>query len=81
VENLVYNRLNDLVAYSTTDISLTILNIRNGLVKVRDFKEAANNKITDICFSLPDSRWVICSSLDKCVRVWDILTGQLVDWI
>ncbi len=41
VENLVYNRLNDLIAYSQTDITLTIMNAKNSLVKVREFKEAA----------------------------------------
>jgi len=37
VDNLVYNRLNDLVAFSTSDLTLTILNARNGLKKVREF--------------------------------------------
>lgn len=75
VENLVYNRLNDIIAFSQTDMTLTIMNAKNNLVKVREFSNAANNKITDICFSQPDSKWVICSSLDKSIRVWDILTG------
>jgi len=48
---------------------------------VRSFAHAASNKITDICFSQPDQRWLICSSLDRCVRVWDIVTGLLVDWL
>lgn len=81
VETLVYNRLNDLVAFTTSDITLTVINAKTDLTKVREFKNAASNKITDICFSQPDSKWVICSSLDKCIRVWDLLTGQLVDWI
>ncbi len=34
-----------------------------------------------MCFSQPDSKWLICSSLDKHIRVFDILTGALVDWI
>ena len=51
VENLVYNRMNDLIAITSSDISLAILNVRAGIVKVRQFNEAANNKITDICFS------------------------------
>jgi WD40 repeat protein len=51
VENLVYNRINDLIAYSQTDVSLTIMNAKNSLTKVREFKNAAFNKITDICFS------------------------------
>ena len=81
VENLCYNRSNDLVAISSSDLSLTILNVKNGLKKVRTFLNAAENKITDICFSQPDSKWLICSSLDKSVKVYDILTGTLIDWI
>ncbi len=51
IENLVYNRLNDLIAFSQTDLTLQIVNVRSGLVKVREFKQAADNKITDLCFS------------------------------
>jgi U3 small nucleolar RNA-associated protein 21 len=69
------------MAFSQTDLSLQIVNIRTGLKKVREFVHAANNKITDIAFSEPDSKWLLCSSLDKSIRVWDILTGALVDWI
>lgn len=81
IDNLVYNRLNDLVAFTSTNLSLTIINARSNLKKVREFKNAATNKITDICFSQPDSKWMICSSLDKGVRCWDIITGALVDWV
>ena len=81
VENMCYNRMNDLIAFTTTDLTLQVVNARSGLKKVREFKQAATNKITDICFSQPDSKWVMCSSLDKCIRVWDILTGSLVDWV
>lgn len=81
VDNLSYNRMNDLIAFSQTDLTLQVVNARAGLKKVREFKLAATNKITDICFSQPDSKWVMCSSLDKCIRVWDILTGSLVDWV
>ena len=81
IENMVYNRLNDLIAFTQTDLTLQVVNARSGLKKVREFKEAATNKITDICFSQPDSKWVMCSSLDKCIRVWDILTASLVDWV
>ena len=81
IENLCYNRMNDLIAFTQTDLTLQVVNARSGLKKVREFKHAATNKITDICFSQPDSKWVMCSSLDKCIRVWDILTGSLVDWV
>lgn len=62
-------------------MSITLLNARTSLKKVREFDQAADNKITDICFSQPDSKWLICSSLDKSIRVWDILTGVLIDWV
>lgn len=81
IENLVYNRKNDLVAVSTSDLSVSILNIKNGLKRVRCFDNVAQNKITDICFSQPDSKWLLCSSLDKSLKVFDILTGSLIDWI
>ncbi len=28
-----------------------------------------------------DSKWLMCSSLDKSLKVFDILTGSLIDWI
>ena len=31
VSNLTYNRLNDLVAFSSSDLSITLLNAKNGL--------------------------------------------------
>ena len=81
ITNLCYNRFNDLVAFSSTDLSLTILNAKTGLKKVRHFHSACEHKITDLCFSQPDQKWLICSSLDKCIRVFDIVTGSLIDWV
>ena len=80
IENLCYNRLNDLVAISTSDLSLSLLNVKTGLKRVRHFPDAATNKITDICFS-QDSKWLLTSSMDRCIRVWDVVTGSLLDWI
>ena len=51
IENLCYNRMNDLIAFTQTDLTLQVVNARSGLKKVREFKHAATNKITDICFS------------------------------
>ena len=51
IESLCYNRMNDLVAFASSELSIVLLNARTGLKKVREFEEAANNKITDICFS------------------------------
>ena len=37
VENLCYNRMNDLIAFSLSDLSLQVVNARTGLKKVREF--------------------------------------------
>jgi WD40 repeat protein len=37
IENLTYNRENDLVAFSSSDLSIHILNVKTGLQKVRQF--------------------------------------------
>ena len=81
IENLVYNRMNDLIAFTQSDLSVHILNARTGLKKVRSFTQAAKNKLTDVCFSQPDSKYLVCTSLDKSLRIYDLLTGCLVDWI
>ena len=81
VNKIAYNRQNDLVAFTCSDLSLTLLNAKTGLKKVRHFPNAADNKITDICFSQPDSKWLISCSMDCSIKVWDIVTGSLVDWI
>lgn len=81
IDNLVYNRTNNLIAISTGDLSLVILNVKDGLKKVRTFPKVSHNKITDICFSQPDSKWLLCSSLDKSLKIYDIMTGCLIDWI
>lgn len=80
-DNLVYNRKNDLIAVSTTNMDVVIHNIKNGLKRVRVFESVADNRITDLCFSQPDSKWLLCSSLDKSLKIFDILTGSLIDWI
>ena len=61
-------------------LSLSLLSAST-LKRIRLFSEAASNKITDVVFSKPDGKWVACSSMDKSVKIWDILTGALIDWV
>lgn len=58
-----------------------MVNPAAGLKRVRHFPQAAQNLINDVCFSQPDSKWLLNCSMDGCVRVWDIVTGSLVDWV
>jgi len=52
LENLTYNRINDLVAFSTSNLTITVMNAKMGNLRtIRTFEKAAKNKITDICFS------------------------------
>lgn len=86
-KHLVYNRMNDLVGVSTSSLEVKVFSNASGatnslqkLKLVRSFERAASNKITDLSFS-HDGKWILCSSLDSSIRVWDLLTGQLIDWI
>ena len=38
------------------------------------------NRITDASFT-PDARWLLTSSMDSSVRIWDLPTGKCVDWV
>ena len=46
--------------------------------RVRIFR-GHTGRITDMCMT-PDGRWLISSSTDSTVRVWDIPTARCVDW-
>ena len=80
ITNMAYNQENDILAICDTSLTLNLISAST-LKRVRHFKHAASNKITDVIFSKPDGRWAAISSMDKCVRVYDILTGSLIDWL
>ena len=81
INNLCYSPINNLVAIASNDMSMSILNPSAGLKRVRTFLKAASNQINDLCFSQPEAKWLLNCSMDGCVRVWDIITGSLVDWV
>ena len=62
-----------------SSISLYVYDIKT-LKNIRKFKNISGNKITSTCFS-HDSKWIVTASMDKSVKVWDLLTARLVDWV
>lgn len=51
------------------------------LKSIRSFTEHTHTKeITALAFT-PDARWLLSTSLDKTMHIWDIPSGQLIDTI
>lgn len=78
LSNLIVNGVN-LFAFTTSKLSLMVYDFLT-LKRIRKFEDVATNTITSICFS-HDSRWIVTSSMDKSLKVWDLLTASLIDWI
>ncbi len=65
-----------MLAVSTDDFSVVIIDCDLRKI-VRKFV-GHSNKISDMSFS-SDSRWLVTSSMDCLVKVWDIPSGKLID--
>lgn len=76
--NLTVSNAN-LFCFTTSDLSLFVYDFQT-MKCIRRFDNIASNAITSVCFS-HDSKWVITASMDKSLKVWDLLTATLVDWI
>eukprot|EP00095_Tigriopus_kingsejongensis_P011785 maker-scaffold119_size336447-snap-gene-2.31 protein:Tk11785 transcript:maker-scaffold119_size336447-snap-gene-2.31-mRNA-1 annotation:"wd repeat-containing protein 36" len=76
ITSMELQRESSLLAISLQDYSLCIIDIITQTV-VRRFP-GHGHQITDLSFSA-DSRWLISSSMDSTVKVWDIPSGHLVD--
>ena len=76
ISHFFYFRESNLLAISLDDLNIEIIDIMTRKI-VRKFLNCHQNPITDITFS-QDSRWLITSSLDKTVKVWDVPTGSLI---
>ena len=70
-----YHQPNDLVALSCDDLSIRIVDTQTRRT-VRELW-GCQGQISDFCFS-NDGRWIIASSMDSIIRVWDLPTGHLI---
>ena len=77
--HLVLNRHNNLFAYASTDLSLTMRDALT-LKIVRKFDHVADNQITAVTFS-SDSKRLFVAARDKTLKIYDILTSGLVDHV
>lgn len=75
IHKMQYHRASDLIALSCTDGCLRLVDITTRKL-VRELPSASD--IVDFTFS-NDGRWIIAASLDSTVRIWDLLTGHLID--
>lgn len=73
-----YHAASNLVAFSCDDLSIRVVDMETKRT-IREFW-GPKDTITDFCFSY-DGRWIIATSLDKVIRVWDLPTSHLIDAI
>ncbi|KAL8725239.1 MAG: hypothetical protein Q9166_007478 [cf. Caloplaca sp. 2 TL-2023] len=71
-----YYKPSDLVALSCDDLSIRIIDIETKKL-VRELWGCLG-QISDLCFS-NDGRWIIASSMDSVIRVWDLPTAHLIN--
>lgn len=73
---LQYSHTSDLIAFSCDDLSIRLVDMETNKI-VRELWGCAG-QINDFTFS-SDGRWIIASSMDSIIRVWDLPTGHLID--
>ncbi|KAL4911641.1 hypothetical protein BDW74DRAFT_11335 [Aspergillus multicolor] len=73
---LRYSSTSDLVAFSCDDLSIRVVDMETRKI-VRELWGCAG-QINDFAFS-SDGRWIIATSMDSLVRIWDLPTGHLID--
>jgi U3 small nucleolar RNA-associated protein 21 len=79
-ELLELNRENDLIVISLSNCDINIYD-KSNFKLVRNFKRNGSySKINDLAFS-KEGKWLIFVSNDKCLRIYDILSGNKIEWI
>ena len=80
ISKTIVHRDSGLLALALTDYTLRIYDFDTMNFKcIRSFTDHSHtNEITALAF-MPDARWLLSTSLDKTMRIWDIPSGQLID--
>ncbi|XP_039138391.1 WD repeat-containing protein 36 [Dioscorea cayenensis subsp. rotundata] len=78
VNKFVFHRTNGLLAAVADDMILRLFDVV-ALRMVRKF-EGHTDRITDLCFS-EDGKWLLSSSMDGSLRIWDVILARQIDAI
>ncbi|QCD93291.1 U3 small nucleolar RNA-associated protein 21 [Vigna unguiculata] len=78
VVKIVYHRYNGLLATVADDLTIRLFDVV-ALRLVRKF-EGHTDRITDLCFS-EDGKWLLSSSMDGSLRIWDVILARQLDAI
>lgn len=80
VSKMAVHRDSGLFALSFDDRTIKIYDFETTHIKcIRSFtSQVQKNTITALSFT-PDARWLLSSSMDKSLYIWDIPSGQLID--
>uniref|UniRef100_A0A0E0LDY3 Uncharacterized protein n=1 Tax=Oryza punctata TaxID=4537 RepID=A0A0E0LDY3_ORYPU len=76
VTKIAYHRANGLLATVADDMVLILFDTV-AMKMVRRF-EGHTDRVTDLCFS-EDGKWLISSSMDGTLRIWDISLARQID--
>ncbi|KAI4348100.1 hypothetical protein L6164_008861 [Bauhinia variegata] len=78
VVKIVFHRHNGLLATVGDDLTIRLFDVV-ALRLVRKF-EGHTDRITDLCFS-EDGKWLLSSSMDGSLRIWDVILARQIDAI
>ncbi|XP_064997081.1 uncharacterized protein LOC135632435 [Musa acuminata AAA Group] len=78
VIKFAYHRTNGLLATVADDMVLRLYDVL-ALRMVRKF-EGHTDRVTDLCFS-EDGKWLLSSSMDGSLRIWDVILARQIDAI
>ncbi|KAK8956779.1 hypothetical protein KSP39_PZI001162 [Platanthera zijinensis] len=78
ITKMVYQRTNGLLATVADDMVLRLYDVV-AFRLVRKF-EGHTDRITDVCFS-DDGKWLLSSSMDGSLRIWDVILARQIDAI
>ncbi|KAK9293293.1 hypothetical protein L1049_021285 [Liquidambar formosana] len=78
VVKIVYHRSNGILATVADDLIIRLFDVVAQRI-VRKFG-GHTDRVTDLCFS-EDGKWILSSSMDGSLRIWDIILGKQIDAI